>query len=190
MLTVFEKNEVALLRVYLYQAFCHDTGWHPCSQSAHTLWFRLPERMNEQERINEREKWMRALPEPFGAQGLHLFSLVLVVTCIVLSVPGGSPSMQKCLQEGCEGYRISSELPQKFCVCLHSPYTIVNEHRRLSYYVQYSCIPGSLPEQSFIDNQFALSSTVMSRGCGRVFFPFAHHVTKQKSAEELKIRKS
>lgn len=34
----------------LHQAFCHDTGWHPCSQSVHTLWFRLPGGENEQER--------------------------------------------------------------------------------------------------------------------------------------------
>lgn len=53
-----EKNEVALLRLSLHQAFCHDTGWHPCSQSVHTLWFRLPGGENEQEReINVSPVW-------------------------------------------------------------------------------------------------------------------------------------
>lgn len=46
-----------------------------------TISFRLPGRKNKQNK-QEREE-MRVLSEPCSAQGLHLFSLVLIVTCIV-----------------------------------------------------------------------------------------------------------
>lgn len=71
-----------------------------------------------------REKWMRALSELFSAQGLHLFSLVFIVICIVLSMPGGfRAAFQICknlCQEDCEDYRIYSDLPLALCMFAQS----------------------------------------------------------------------